>query len=72
MVYKKKGQNGEFINLNKILGRVVPVYDVDYLRRPNIKTLINYAHTRIQQFIGSHKKLWWLIKYIKKDTKNLK
>lgn len=72
MVYKKKERNGEFINLNKILGRVVPIYDVDYLRRPNIKTLINYAHTRTQQFIGSHKNLWWLIKYIKKDTKNLK
>lgn len=72
MAYKKKGRNGEFINLNRFLGHVVPVYDVDYLRKPSLKTLINYIHTRTQQIIGAHKHLWWLIRFLKKNTKNLK
>lgn len=72
MAYRKKGQNGEFINLNRMLGRVVPKYDVDYLRKPSIKAWISYTHTRIQQIIGSHKCLWWSISFLKKNTKNLK
>lgn len=72
MAYKKKTRNGQFINLNKILGRVVPQYDVDYLKKPTIKTTIDYAQNRCQQFLGRHKSLWWLISILKKDTSNLK
>ena len=72
MAYKKKTRNGQFINLNKSMGRVVPQYDVDYLKKPTIKTIIDYAQNRCQQFLGRHKSLWWLISMLKKDTSNLK
>ena len=72
MAYKKKTRNGQFINLNKSMGRVVPQYDVDYLKKPTIKTIIDYAQNRCQQFLGRHKFLWWLISMLKKDTINLK
>lgn len=72
MASKKKGRNGEFINLNKRLGRIVPQYDVDYLKNPTIKTIINYLQNRCQQFLGIHKSLWWLISILKKNTNKLK
>ena len=71
MAYKKKGRNGEFINLNKRFGRVVPQYDVDYLRQPTFKTVVDYAQNRVQQFVGRHKSLWWIISVLKKDTSKL-
>lgn len=72
MAYKKKGRNGQFVNLNRSLGYVVPQYDVDYLMKPTIKTVIDYAQNRCQQFLGQHKSLWWLISILKKDTSKLK
>lgn len=71
MAYKKKGRNGEFINLNKRIGRVVPQYDVDYLRQPTFRTAVDYAQNRVQQFVGRHKSLWWIISVLKKDTSKL-
>lgn len=72
MAYKKKGRNGAFINLNRLFGRAVPEYDVDYLRRPTFKTLIDYVQNRVQQFIGKNRKLWCIIPLLKKDTSKLK
>jgi coenzyme F420 hydrogenase subunit beta len=72
MSYKKKERNGRFINLNRLLGRVMPVYDVDYLHKPTIKTLIDYIQNRFQQFLGRHRAMWWLITLLKKNTSNLK
>lgn len=72
MAYKKKERNGQFINLNKSLGYVVPQYDVDYLKRPTIKTIFDYLQNRCQQFLGLHKSLWWLVSILKKDTSKLK
>ena len=72
MAYKKKTRNGQFINLNKLIGRVVPQYDVDYLRRPTFRTLVDYMQNRAQQFAGRHKQMWWLVSLLKKDTSNLK
>ncbi len=72
MAGKKKGRNGEFVNLNRRLGRAVPQYDADYLRQPTIKTAIDYAQNRAQQFLGRHKSLWWLVSMLKKDTNKLK
>lgn len=65
MSFKKKGRNGAFINIRKKLGKIVPEYNVDYLRQPSLSDWISFAHTRCQQFIGSHKSLWWLIKRLK-------
>ena len=71
MAYKKKGRNEEFISLNKRLGRVVPHYDVK-IKTANLKTVIDYAQNRFQQFLGSHKSLWRLVSLLKKDTSKLK
>lgn len=70
MSFKKKGRNGAFINLGKKLGWVMPEYDVNYLKQPTIHDVIDYAQNRVQQFLGRHKSLWWLVSILKKDTSN--
>ena len=72
MAYKKKGRNGAFINLNRTLGRAVPQYDVDYLPKPTVKTVVDYMQNRVQQFLGRNKGLWWIVKLLKMDTSKLK
>lgn len=65
MSFKKKGRNGAFVNIGKKIGMTVPEYDVDYLRNPTRRDWLNYLQTRFQQYVGSHKSLWWLISKIK-------
>lgn len=65
MSFKKKGRNGAFIIIRKKLGKVVPIYNVNYLRQPTLKDWIAFAQTLLQQYIGSHKSLWWLVKIFK-------
>ncbi|MDO5481842.1 MAG: Coenzyme F420 hydrogenase/dehydrogenase, beta subunit C-terminal domain [Bacteroidaceae bacterium] len=72
MAYKKKDRNGAFINLMKKMRRSYPVYDVDYLREPTIRDIVDYIQNRCQQFLGNHKSLWCLVNMLKKDTSNLK
>lgn len=71
MSFKKKGRNGAFINLGKMLGWAVPNYDVDYLRMPTIRDVLDYIQNRAQQFLGRHKGLWWAISKLKKNTTKL-
>lgn len=68
MSFKKKGRNGTFIHIGEKMGWIVPKYDVDYLRRPTIHDWLDYAQNRMQQFLGNHKSLWWLVSLLKKDT----
>ena len=72
MAYKKKGRNMEFIALNKRLGRIVPEFDVDDISKLPIKTCLNYCQNRMQQFIGRHKSLWWVIAILKKNAGKMK
>ena len=69
MSFKKKGRNGAFVNIGKKTGLTVPEYDVDYLRKPTRQDWISYLQTRFQQYIGSHKSLWWLIAKMKTKVK---
>ena len=68
MAGKKKGRNERFIVLNKRLGRVMPEYDVPLPKKIGAKTVLDYLQNRIQQFLGRHKSLWWLVSKLKKDT----
>ena len=68
MAGKKKGRNERFIVLNKRLGHVVPEYDVTLPKKIGLKTVLDYAQNRTQQFLGRHKSLWWLVSKLKKDT----
>ncbi len=61
MSFKKKGRNGAFLKIAQKLGYIVPEYDVDYLRKPTPHDWFDYMQNRVQQFIGRHKKLWWII-----------
>lgn len=65
MSFKKKGLNGAYINICRKLGRLVPQYDVDYLRQPTMRDWVDFVQTRVQQFLGKHKSLWWLVKILK-------
>ena len=66
MAGKKKGRNIRFIALNKHFGKVIPHYDITLPNLIGVKTMINYAQNRAQQFLGKHKNLWWLITLLKK------
>ena len=68
MAGKKKGRNERFIVLNKRLGRVMPKYDVQLPDKIGLKTILDYLQNRVQQFLGRHKSLWWLVSKLKKDT----
>lgn len=72
MSFKKKGRNGAFVNIGQKLGWVMPKYDVDYLRQPTLYDWIDYCQNRVQQFLGAHKSLWWLVTILKADTSKLK
>ena len=65
MSYVKKGENGAFIKMGKTLGKVMPEYDVDYLRQPFLKDWASFVLKRSQQFLGNHRKLWPLISLLK-------
>ncbi|WP_407457100.1 Coenzyme F420 hydrogenase/dehydrogenase, beta subunit C-terminal domain [Fibrobacter sp.] len=65
MSFKKKGRNGAFLKIVSFLGGSVPKYDVDYLRPPMLRDYFDYMQNRFQQFIGRHKKLWFLIPLLK-------
>lgn len=68
MAGKKKGRNERFIALNKRLGRVISEYDVQLPNKIGLKTVLDYLQNRVQQFLGRHKSLWWLVSKLKKDT----
>lgn len=61
----KKERNSTFIRINKILGKKVPWYDVLPKEGKQLKWFVSYLHTNIQQFIGSHKWMWWAIEIFK-------
>lgn len=69
MSFKKKGRNGAFINIGKKIGKAVPQYDVDYLRKPNKRDWYDFLQIGLQQFIGQHKSLWPLITKLKSKVK---
>ena len=68
MAGKKKGRNERFIALNKRLGRVISEYDVQLPNKIGLKTVLDYLQNRVQQFLGRHKSLLWLVSKLKKDT----
>lgn len=65
MARVKKYRNSAFVRLNKMLGKVVPLYDVLPKGGNELKWFVAYIHTSIQQTIGKHKYLWFLIKILK-------
>lgn len=65
MAKVKKSRNMGYILLNEKLGHEVPDFGSIYNGRLTPKVIINYVWTRTQQFIGSHKSLWWMIRFIK-------
>lgn len=65
MAYKKKYRNATFIRLYKFIGKKVPTYDQLYKDHKILKSLLDFIHTNIQQFIGRHKNLWFIIDILK-------
>ena len=61
----KKYRNSAFIGFNRMLGKKVPIYDLQLHGGNQLKWLISYLHTNIQQFIGCYKFLWFLIPLVK-------
>ena len=65
MAKVKKKRNVIFCKILKIIGRKAPEYGSDYGTRINIKSLLDFLQMRFQQFVGQHKKLWWIISLLK-------
>lgn len=57
----KKTRNASFVALLKNVHRVVPEYGSSYNTKVKINIALRYTIMRIKQFIGSHKKLWFLL-----------
>ncbi|MFI3282325.1 MAG: Coenzyme F420 hydrogenase/dehydrogenase, beta subunit C-terminal domain [Rikenellaceae bacterium] len=65
MAYKKKGSHTTFIKLCKALGMQMPVYDREHHDSNKLKSIITLMQTRVQQIVGSHKSLWFIIDRMK-------
>lgn len=65
----KKDRNMRFVALNKALGYNIPQYGEIDKKGVDLKTIVQYVHNRIQQFIGSKRIFWFLIPLLKKKTK---
>lgn len=65
MAYVKKHRNSSFIKYNRLLGKNVPLYDDMPNSWLSMRWLVSYVHTSLQQFIGKHKCLWFLIDLLK-------
>lgn len=63
----KKTRNRGFVALVKMLGGEIPVYDEQKKTPVSMKCVISYFVNRVQQFVGRKEKLWFLIKYFKKN-----
>ena len=71
MAYVKKSRNAKFILLIKKAKGIAPVFDSIGHENIDLKTVFQYFHNRIQQYIGRNRHLWFLIKYIKGKSPNL-
>lgn len=61
----KKGRNMRFIYMLHKLGCVVPQYDIhaNYYGKSDV---LQYIMNRVQKFVGRHRSLWFLIRFIKR------
>lgn len=65
----KKHRSAVFMKINKLFFLKNPIYDCSIIPRNILKGIIAYIHTHIQIFIGQHKGLWGIIKFIRKREK---
>lgn len=66
VIYFKKMRTATYLKLDKLFRHKVPIYDIQLKDDKPIKSIIAYFITLIQIYIGGHKKLWFLIKPLKK------
>ncbi len=69
MAKVKKDRNVIFCLIEKLIGKKVPEYGTDYGACIRIKQIADYIQIRVQQFVGSHKKMWFLIPLLKAKVK---
>lgn len=60
----KKGRNARFIFLLNRIKMVTPVYDYK-INKVTFPDIVKYAMNRLMQFIGRHRKIWFVIPLIK-------
>ena len=65
MAYVKKKRNVAFSMIRKRLGLPAPDYGSTYGMTIGVKAVIDYLQVSAQQFVGRHKKLWFLIPLLK-------
>lgn len=65
MVPVKKTRNASYVKLLGKLGFITPQYDSEYDAHIKMKLYIQYLFTRIKQFLGNHKCLWFMLPKIK-------
>lgn len=65
MVSVKKTRNASYVKLLRKLGFVTPQYDSEYDAHIKMTLYIQYLFTRMKQFLGNHKCLWFMLPKIK-------
>lgn len=63
MLYPKKRKAKAVMDMDKLVGRAVPIYDKT-LEKPRLKDYISEIICMCQQFVGHRKSLWFLIDLI--------
>lgn len=71
-VKTKKHTNPSYMQIDRIFGRKVPKYEVEFSRIPTIKALKSYIIKTAQMFVGNHKSLHRLIHVGEKDMRGWK
>ena len=66
MLYPKSRRAQAVVNMDKLLGRVVPKYDRAF-DKPNLKDYICEIVCHCQRFVGRNKGLWWIIELLGKN-----
>lgn len=67
MLYPKRKRAGAVANMDKLLGRRVPVFDKPF-EEPTIKDYFAEIICHCQRFVGRHKSLWFIIEFLNKIT----
>lgn len=63
MLYPKKRKAKAVMNMDRIIGRVCPQYDI-ILDSPRMKDYLSQIVCHIQRFIGRRKILWFLVDFL--------
>lgn len=71
MLYPKQRRAHAIMNMDRMIGRKAAQYDIQ-LERPHLKDYVSEIVCQCQRFVGRHKVLWGIIRYLYDRRMNVK